>query len=55
VEGKAYADRLEQAGVTVRYTCHQGVIHHFYTMAGVISYGRLAMSVAGTTIKEALV
>jgi acetyl esterase len=54
-EGKAYADRLERAGVKVRYTCHEGMIHHFYAMAGVIPYARLAMRAAGTAIKEALV
>ena len=54
-EGKAYADRLERAGVKVRYTCHEGMIHHFYAMAGVIPYARLAIRAAGTAIKEALV
>src|SRR5262245_19834639 len=27
-EGVAYADRLRQAGVDVRHTCHAGMIHH---------------------------
>jgi acetyl esterase/lipase len=54
-EGKAYADCLERAGVKVRYTCHEGMIHHFYAMAGVIPYARLAIRAAGTAIKEALV
>jgi len=40
--------------VTVEYTCHVGMIHHFYAMAGVIPYGRLAMSAAGAAIKAAL-
>jgi acetyl esterase len=53
-EGKGYADRLEHAGVKVRYTCHEGMIHHFYGMAGVIPYARLVMRAAGTAIKEAL-
>jgi acetyl esterase/lipase len=53
-EGKAYADRLRRAGVNVSYTCHEGMIHHFYAMAGVIPYARLAMRSAGTAIKEAL-
>jgi acetyl esterase len=52
-EGKAYAERLERAGVKVRYTCHEGMIHHFYAMAGVIPYARLAMRAAGTAIREA--
>src|SRR5207253_317148 len=37
-EGKAYADRLEQAGVRVGYNCHDGLIHHFYGMATIIPY-----------------
>jgi acetyl esterase len=54
-EGKAYADRLESAGVKVRYTCHEGMIHHFYGMAGVIPYARLGIRAAGVAIKESLV
>lgn len=53
-EGKAYADRLERAGVKVRYTCHQGMIHHFYAMAGVIPYARAAINATGIAIKDAL-
>lgn len=53
-EGKAYADRLERSGVTVRYTCHEGMIHHFYAMAGAIPYARSAMKTAGAAIKTAL-
>jgi hypothetical protein len=30
------------------------MIHHFYAMAGVIPYARLAMKMAGIAIKEAL-
>jgi len=53
-EGKAYADRLAQAGVKVGYTCHSGMIHHFYAMAGIIPYAREALRAVGGTIKEAL-
>jgi acetyl esterase len=53
-EGKAYADALAAAGVTVRYVCHEGMIHHFYAMAGAIPYGRAAMANAGAAIGEAL-
>jgi len=53
-EGRAYADRLRRAGVNVRYTCHEGMIHHFYAMAGILPYARLAIRAAGTAIKEAL-
>jgi acetyl esterase len=53
-EGRAYADRLERAGVKVNYTCHGGMIHNFYGMAGVIPYARTAMASAGAAIKLAL-
>jgi len=53
-EGKAYADRLAQAGVRVRYTCHSGMIHHFYGMAGIIPYARTALVGVGGAIREAL-
>jgi acetyl esterase/lipase len=53
-EAKAYADALERAGVKVRYTCHQNMIHHFYAMAGAIPYGKSAMKTVGADIKAAL-
>ena len=53
-EGKAYAARLERDGVPVRYTCHAGMIHNFYGMAGVIPYGRVAMIEVGAAIRQAL-
>jgi acetyl esterase/lipase len=53
-EGKAYAHRLVQAGVDVRYTCHHGMIHHFYGMAAIIPYARTAIAAAGAAIREAL-
>jgi acetyl esterase/lipase len=54
-EGKAYADLLECAGVEVRYTCHRGMIRHFYGMGGIIPYARTAIAAAGRAIGEALV
>jgi acetyl esterase/lipase len=53
-EGEAYAEHLARAGVKVQYTCHLGMIHHFYALAGAIPYGRAAMSAAGAAIKAAL-
>jgi acetyl esterase/lipase len=52
-EGRAYADRLERAGVAVRYTCHAGMIHHFYGMGGIIPYARTAVEAAGAAVKTA--
>jgi acetyl esterase/lipase len=53
-EGRAYADRLASAGVSVRYVCHAGMVHHFYCMAGAISYAQQAIREAGAAIAEAL-
>jgi acetyl esterase/lipase len=53
-EGRAYADNLMRAGVPVRYICHEGMIHHFYCMAGAISYARKAVAEAGAAIRETL-
>ena len=53
-EGKAYADRLERAGVEVRHTCHAGMIHHFYGMASLIPYAREAIAQIGGEVKAAL-
>jgi acetyl esterase len=36
-EGKAYADRLVQAGVSVVYECFEGQIHGFLPMGGAIA------------------
>jgi acetyl esterase/lipase len=53
-EGEAYAERLRQAGVAARYTCHAGLIHHFYAMAGAIPAARTALKAASLAMKETL-
>jgi len=50
-EGKAYADRLAQAGVRTKYFCHPGMIHLFYGMAAVIPYARTARARIGADIR----
>lgn len=42
-EGRAYADRLQAAGVSVSYTCHAGMIHLFYALSRVVPYAAPAM------------
>jgi acetyl esterase len=53
-DGRAYADALGRARVPVAYTCHLGMIHHFYCMAGAIPYARVAVKGIGESIKAAL-
>ncbi len=43
-EGRAYADRLQSAGVPVTYECFEGMIHGFVTMGGVIAAARHALA-----------
>ena len=53
-EGEAYAKALRHAGVPARYTCHAGMIHHFYAMAGAIPAARAALASAAAALREAL-
>jgi len=41
-EGKAYADLLERAGVSVVYECFEGMIHGFLPMGGALAAARHA-------------
>jgi acetyl esterase len=54
-EGEAYAKLLRQAGVATRYTCHAGMIHYFYAMAGAIPPARAALKEAAAAMREALI
>jgi acetyl esterase/lipase len=53
-EGEAYAKKLAAAGVPVEYTCHPGMIHHFFCLAGAIPYARTAIANAGAAVRKAL-
>jgi acetyl esterase/lipase len=53
-EGKAYADRLARIPTPVSYTCHPGMIHLFYGLAGAIPYARTAFEQIGREIRNAL-
>jgi acetyl esterase/lipase len=52
-EGKAYADRLHEAGVPVIYECFEGMIHGFVTMGGMIAAAHHAIYRAATGLKQA--
>ena len=52
-EGKAYADRLAAAGVPVTYTCYDGVVHGFASMAGAMDAGHTAIAEAAAALKRA--
>ncbi len=52
-EGKAYADRLHEAGVPVTYECFEGMIHGFVTMGGMIAAAHHAIYRAATGLKQA--
>ena len=53
-EGAAYAERLRQAGVPVRYSCHAGMIHHFYGLTSVIPAARRALDAICREMRTAL-
>ncbi|MDQ1487946.1 MAG: acetyl esterase [Actinomycetota bacterium] len=55
-DGKLYADRLREAGVDVRYTNYEGMIHGFYWMDGVIEEAKrlhddIAMEVRAAVLR----
>jgi acetyl esterase/lipase len=52
-EGQAYADALKRARVPVAYTCHEGMIHHFYCMAGAIPNARAVIKAIGNAVRDA--
>lgn len=53
-EGAAYAQALAAAGSPAHLTCHAGLIHHYYGMAGGIPAARQAMRQAARELRELL-
>jgi acetyl esterase len=52
-EGAAYAAALTAAAVPVRYVCHPGMIHNFYSLGGVIPEARKRLAAIGTAFGTA--
>jgi acetyl esterase len=52
-EGRAYADRLREAGTRVVYREYPGMVHGFVTSAGVLDAAKQAIREASATLSEA--
>ena len=52
-EGRAYADRLREAGTPVVYREYPGMVHGFVTSAGVLDAGKQAVREATAALKDA--
>ncbi len=54
-EGQAYAQRLRQAGSSVRATNYSGVTHEFFGAGAVVSKAKQAVGVAATGLRSGFV
>lgn len=52
-EAEAFANRLKQAGVPVTYTCYEGMIHAFFSLAAVVGRARDAMDEVTAALRSA--
>ncbi len=52
-EGKAYADKLKQAGIAVEYRNYTGVAHEFFGMGAVVDKAKEAEQFAANGLKSA--
>lgn len=53
-EGKAYADRLHEAGVPVEYVCDEEMIHAYFNMSNAFDTGKRALRDAGAALRRYL-
>lgn len=51
-KGEAYAERLRQAGISVKATRYPRMIHGFFQMRGVIAQGERAINQAVVYLKN---
>jgi acetyl esterase len=51
-EGKEYAKRLQEAGVKVKTSHYQGLIHGFFWMAGALSAGKDLIAEIGNELRQ---
>ena len=52
-EGELYAAKLQEAGVSVTATRYNGMIHGFFTMAGIMDQSKVAIAEAVAALKTA--
>ncbi len=52
-EGKAYADKLNRAGVAAVYVDYPGMVHGFFNMQGVLPTSREAIADAAKAVRQA--
>ena len=52
-EGRAYASKLQNAGVPVQYQLYDGVVHGFFNMGGFCDQGNIAVAQVADTLKKA--
>lgn len=53
-EGKAYADKLDAAGVPVTYVNYPGMIHGFFSLRGLIPKAREAVAAAAAALRAGI-
>jgi acetyl esterase len=51
-EGEAYAKKLQNAGVNVRFRKFDGVVHEFFGLAGAVSKAKEALKFVASSVKE---
>jgi acetyl esterase len=52
-EGRAYAEKLEAAGVEVDYVCVRGAMHGFFVFGGVFTHAQEAVDEAALALRRA--